>query len=125
MSDEPIDLSLAHLRARGHTAADATFLPPGMMVRRRALPFADLLAFGKKEGVLAVVSAPLVGVGAVLEKVRAAEGLAAWLASGNRCVVHGWTTQRGKRVLKEFKVRAADLGAAARPARRPGPGNLW
>jgi hypothetical protein len=89
--------SLGFLRSRGYHVEPVERWVPRLNVRRDLFHWIDLVAVhSSMPGVLGVQTTTGDHAAERLEKARGNPALLAWLAAGNRLVVHGWTKHKRK-----------------------------
>jgi len=115
----PTALSLARLRRDGFTADVVERWIPGANIRRDYLGCIDLLAVRAGEPVLAVQATSDGHVSTRVAKAVAEPRLRAWLASGSRFQVWGWSRRDVKWCVRVVPITPGDV--AGKPVVHPPP----
>lgn len=113
MKASPTQRSLAHLRAEGWSVAKVEYWLAPARRRIDVWKFGDLLACHPQEKPTLVQTTSGSNVSARIAKAKEHAGpLVAWLLSGGRLVLHGWTKRGPRGEPKRWTLREIELGLA-------------
>lgn len=102
----PTQRTLKLLRDRGYICAITEHWNGWAKVRQDLLGFIDIIGLHRdQQGVLAVQTTSGSNVSARVAKIQAEPRAAAWLASGNQIVVHGWRKVGPRGKQKKWECR--------------------
>jgi hypothetical protein len=107
----PTARTLAECKRRGWRAQVVEQTIPHTFIKRDLFGCVDVLALDGLPGVLGIQVTSSSNVAARVAKMRTecAEAVGAWLAAGNRLVVHGWAKRGKAGSRKVWTLREVDL----------------
>ena len=101
----PTQRSLAHLKAKGYTAAVTEHWNPFAHIRQDLFGFIDIVAVKMRgKGVLAVQTTSADNISKRIAKSMVIPALTVWLSSGNTYIVQGWSLKGKKGERKMWQV---------------------
>jgi hypothetical protein len=104
----PTQRSLAFLRKEGYLCNITEHYNPFSHTRQDLFNFIDVLAIKENE-ILAVQTTSAVNSSARVKKILALLSAKAWLESGGKIIVHGWSKKGAKDKRKLWAVNVVEV----------------